>query len=113
MSNVASYLKLQDRPGKDQAETVAEYYEQHEPVKFSSLATSAELAVVKTDLAAVKADLAAVKAELKADNKDLRLYFEQKLHDLEMSLNSRMQWTAFVQILTTVAAIIALAKFLK
>lgn len=121
MSTISAYTNLQDRLGREQAQVIAEFIEQAHSEDFSTLATKADLQQLRVETRAdlqqfrveTRADSQELRAETKVDNQELRLYFEQKLHDLEMRLNSRMQWTAFVQILTTVAAIIGLAKFLK
>ena len=87
MSAITAFTDSQDRAGREVAQSIAAFVEETRSQDLTQLST--------------KADLQAAESKI-----------EQKLHELEMRLNSRMQWTAFIQILTTVGALVALAKLL-
>jgi hypothetical protein len=103
MTRIAAFQSLEDRFGREQATALAEYIESQDKPDFSRLATKEDLArfATKEELQAVKQDLASL---------ELRLVRE--IAKTREDMLSRMNWTAIIQVLTTIGALIALSKII-
>lgn len=87
MTKIAAYTALQDAFGKEHAQLLAEYLEVQDEKNLARLAT-------------------------KDDLKDLEIRLLKEMAKSREDLLTRLQWTAFIQIITTIGALITLAKLL-
>jgi hypothetical protein len=87
MTKIAAFTALQDAFGKEHAQVLAEFLEVQDEKKFDQLTT-------------------------KDDLKDLEIRLLKEMTRSREDLLTRLQWTSFIQIITTIGALIALAKLL-
>jgi hypothetical protein len=95
MTRIAAFTALQKALGQESAEVVAEYVESQQ---------------VQQDLGhlATKDDLKDFKIELLKEFANVR----QEIAKTREEFLNRLLWTAFLQVLTIVGAIVALVKFI-
>jgi hypothetical protein len=109
---VAAFQTLEDRFGREQATALAEYIESQPGADVSRLATKEDLVkfATKEDVQAIKQELTrfATKDELLA----LELRLVKEMAKTREDMLSRMNWTAIIQVLTTIGALIALSKII-
>ena len=91
MSRIALFTQLQHTLGPEQAQAVAEYLEDSRQDSVANLVT---------------------KQEYNDGVARLELKFSEKIHESEMRILTKMQQWSVIQLVTTIAAIIALSKFL-
>ncbi len=116
MSAITAFTELQDRAGREVAQSIAAFVEEVRGQDLSQLATKADIHDLEQKIMAqngileqkIMAQGGSLEQKILVQSNTI----DQKLHDMENRLNIRMQWTAFFQILTTVGALIALAKLL-
>ena len=109
MTKIGAYNVLQERFGKEQAQAIAEFVELQEGPDLSQFATKEDLR--NLELRLVK-DGANTREELRKEIASTREEFTKEIAKVREDMIARMNWTTLIQVLTTVGALIALAKLI-
>ena len=96
MTRISAYTALQERFGKEQAQALAEFVESQEGPDLSRLAT--------------KDDLKDLELRLIKDASKTREDLSREIAKAREDMITRMNWTTIIQVITTVGALVALAK---
>lgn len=96
MTRISAYTALQDSFGKEQAQALAEFVESQEGPDLSRFAT--------------KDDLKDLELRLIKDTSKTREDLTKEIAKIREDMIIRMNWTTIIQVLTTVGALVALAK---
>ncbi len=103
MTRISAYTSLQDQFGKEQAQALAEFIESQDGPHLSRYAS-------KDDIQSVKQDLKDLELRLTKDLSKTREDLSKEISKSREDMITRMKWSTIIQVLTTVGALVALAK---
>jgi hypothetical protein len=115
-------LHLSDDKAMQVVNALDEHYERKSSSKIEQLATKAELQAVKVELkeeqVAIKAELIAVKIQMtqmvtKSELSAVESGLKEVIHNTEGRINTRSTYLTLVQLLTIIAAIITIMRYMK
>ena len=103
MTRISAYTALQENFGKEQAQALAEFVESQEGPDLSRYAS-------KDDIQVVRQDLKDLELRLVKDASKTREDLSKEIAKVREDMITRMNWSTIIQVITTVGALVALAK---
>ena len=114
MTRISAYTSLQDQFGKEQAQALAEFIESQDGPDLSRYTSKEDIQAVrqdlKNDIQAVKQDLKDLELRLTKDLSKTREDLSKEIAKSREDMITRMNWSTIIQVITTVGALVALAK---
>lgn len=116
MPRIAAYNALQDHFGREQAQVLAEFVESQDGPDLSQFATKGDLKDLELrltkDLATLREEIGSSREEFKGEIASLRVEFKSEIAKTREEMLTRMNWAVIIQVLTTVGALVTLAKLI-